>query len=84
LRKKIEKSLAQLEKKRQIFDFKHGIFKGFREKLLKKRLKYISGIRSNESINAIHNFKILTYKIKHGFKFNYKRIITLIENFDII
>lgn len=39
---------------------------------------------SNESINDIHNFEILTYKIKHGLKLNYKIIITLIENFDII
>lgn len=39
---------------------------------------------SNESINAIHNFEILTYRIKHGLKLNYKTIIILIENFDII
>lgn len=43
-----------------------------------------SGRWSNESINVIHNFEILTYKIKHGLKLNYKIIITLIENFDII
>ncbi len=43
-----------------------------------------SGRWSNESINAIHNFEILTYRIKYGLKLNYKIIITLIENFDII
>lgn len=43
-----------------------------------------SGIWSNESINAIHNFEILTYRIKYGLKVNHKIIITLIENFDII
>lgn len=39
---------------------------------------------SNESINAIHNFEILTCRIKHQLKLNYGRIITLIENFSII
>ncbi|WP_454052672.1 Tn7-like element transposition protein TnsE [Clostridium sp. Marseille-Q7071] len=43
-----------------------------------------SGRWSNESINAIHNFEILTYGIKHGLKLNYKIIITLMGNFYII
>lgn len=33
-----------------------------------------SGRWSNESINVIHNFEILTYKIKHRLKLNYKNI----------
>ncbi|MFX0549533.1 Tn7-like element transposition protein TnsE [Hathewaya histolytica] len=37
-----------------------------------------SGVWSNEFINFIHNFGVVTYRIRHVLKFNYKKFIPLI------